>query len=142
MGIQKNAAPAAKEAKPAKAKAEAPKKQAAADTAPETTAKVTRRDLASAIRDKVIAAGAAISPKVAEIAAVAYEEAVVEALASGAEVTLPGFGKFVSVHKDEAEKRNPATGEMVTVAAHNVPRFKAGSKFKEALNGGTTVGDE
>lgn len=128
------AKPAAK--KEAPAKAAAPKAAAPAKVVKEAAPKIGRKELALAIRAKVTKSGAAVSPKVAEICTIAYEEAIAEALAAGQEVNLPGFGKFVAVHKDAAEKRNPATGDMVLVAAHKQVKFRVGGKFKQAVNGG------
>lgn len=166
MAIAKNTAKAAEkpEVKKAPAKTAAPKapakpspskadKAATAKAEKPATAKVnavvetevnrvSRKELADKVRGIIHSTGAAVSAKIAETLVVAYEEAVMQALAEGAEVNLPGFGKFVSIHKEAGEKRNPATGEMVMVGAHNVPRFKAGSKLKAALNGGADVGEE
>lgn len=106
------------------------------------TSSISRKELAMAIREIVSKTNLAISTKVAETVVVAYEEAIIQALKAGEEVSLPGFGKFLSVHKDVAEKRNPSNGETVIIAAHNVPRFKAGSKFKSALGGGVDSPEE
>lgn len=167
MAIKKNTAAAETKEAPAKTKA-APAKSAPAKTtkaasakasaAPEKATtpkapaaekvpavlaeKVSRKDLAAVIQEKVKSAGKAVPLGIAEIMVVAYEEAVAEALAAGKEVNLPGFGKFVPVQKEEAEKRNPATGEMVTVAAHVAVRFKVGSKLKQAANGGNEAGED
>lgn len=131
-------APAAKEAPKAVAKA----KPEPAPEAEAAVAKVTRKDLAAIIQEKVKAAGKAVPSSIAEIMVVAYEEAVAESLGKLAEVNLPGFGKFIPVQKEEAEKRNPATGEMVLVPAHIAVRFKVGSKLKAAANGGAEAGDD
>lgn len=165
MAIQKNvkkAAPEAPEAedkkataakKPATAKAApkedaAPKKEApkAAEPAPEVentkAEKVGRKEIAALIREKVAATGAAISPKVAEIAVVAYEEAVQELLAGGKQIALPGFGVFSVTAKAESVRPNPQKkGETITIAAHNAPKFKPGAKLKAAVNGGVETED-
>lgn len=100
-------------------------------------AKVGRKELAEAIRAIVAHTGMAISSKVAGVAVVAYEQAIQEALASGAQVTLPGFGVFSSVPKAEQKRPNPQKpGEFVIVKAHNAPKFKIGSKLKAAVNVG------
>jgi nucleoid DNA-binding protein len=65
---------------------------------------------------------------------VAYEGVIMEALRKGQEVNLPGFGKFSVVWREETQRRNPATGEPVTVPAHNVVRFKLGSALKAAVS--------
>lgn len=144
--VAKNTAPAKEapkaEAKPKAAKVEAPKAEPTAEEVVESN-RVGRKELAAVLREKVMATGLAVSQKVAEAAVVAYEEAVQELLAGGMEVNLPGFGKFVSVAKDAAVKRNPKTGEDVNVPAHNSPKFKVGSKFKAAVNAGVeTEGEE
>lgn len=134
MAIKKNTAPAA--AAPAKAAPEPVEEAVAVVT-------IGRKDIAQRIRDKVIATGAAISPKVAETAAVAYEEVIAEALAAGEKVSLPGFGVFSVTAKAEMERPNPQKpGEKILVPAHNAPKFKAGSKLKAALNGGDEVAVE
>lgn len=162
MAIVKNkAATAAKEEVKAPAKAAAPK--AATKAAPkkvevkepapvevkaeavptkEVVARVTRKDIAAAIQEKVKAAGKAVPASIAEIMVVAYEEVVTEALASGAQVTLPGFGTFSAVAKDAMERPNPQKpGEKILVAAHVAPKFKAGSGLKKALNADGVEGD-
>lgn len=148
--VTKAAAPAPK----AEAKAPAASKTAKVTKAPaaekaveaEAPAKVetlSRKDIAAALRDKVMATGAAISPKVAETCAVAYEEVLQEALAAGKKVSLPGFGVFSVVAKAEQERPNPQKpGEKITIKAHNAPKFKAGSKLKQAVNGGEEAGDD
>lgn len=160
MAIVKNkAATAAKEEAPAKA--DAPKAATKATTkkvevkepattavkaeaapAKEVVARVTRKDIAAAIQEKVKAAGKAVPASIAEIMVVAYEEVVTEALASGAQVTLPGFGTFTAVAKDAMERPNPQKpGEKILVAAHVAPKFKAGSGLKKALNADGVEGD-
>jgi DNA-binding protein HU-beta len=42
---------------------------------------------------------------------------IVDAAASGAEVSLPGFGKFKVKATPEREGRNPANGEKIKIAA-------------------------
>ena len=63
----------------------------------------------------------------------AFERVVTEALKSGEEVRITGFGKF-SVRKRKArEGRNPQTGERMRIAASKVPAFSAGNALKEAV---------
>lgn len=150
MALSKNSAkPAEKETKkaapaanPAKVAAKAPKgavkaapvpKPVPKEPAPEV-ARIGRKEIAAALRAKVTTAGAAISEKVANIVAVAYEEVIGDALEAGQQVVLPGFGQFLIQHRPEAQKRSPATGEEITVAAHNVVKFRAGSKIKARVN--------
>lgn len=158
MALSKNSAkPAEEKAKPAAAKKAAPAAKASKPTpAPvakaatvEATAKadipkIGRKELASAIRAKVTTAGAAISEKVANVVAVGLEEVITEALEAGHQIVLPGFGQFIIQHRPESMKRSPATGEEVLVKAHNVVKFRAGSKLKARVNGGSedVAGDE
>lgn len=141
---------AAQTRKANQAKAGAPAKGAkpikpAPAAQPENTSapRVGRKQLAEAIYGKLKAAEKAVPQGILEIAVVAYEEAVSEALASGSEVQLPGFGKFVVVAKEAREGRNPKTGETVQIAAFNQVRFKTGAKLKASVNGGVeTEGDD
>lgn len=151
MAIKKNAevAAPAKEKAPAKSAAAKVVKVEEVKAAPavETLEKavvISRKDIAAALRGKVSAAGMAISQKVAEVVSVAYEEVISEALAEGSKVSLPGFGVFSVVHREESERPNPQKpGEKVVVPAHNAPKFKPGSKLKAAVNGGEeTESDE
>ena len=59
-------------------------------------------------------------------------EGIVEGLKKEKKVSLVGFGSFSA--KDREERRNPQTGEKVTIPARVAVSFKAGNKLKEALN--------
>ena len=59
---------------------------------------------------------------------------ILDAAASGAEVSLPGFGKFKIKATPEREGRNPATGEKMTVAASKKLTFAPAKALKDALN--------
>lgn len=159
MALAKNSAkPAEKEVKKAPAKAAAPKAAAKTEKAvpaPKAVAapapakvdvpKIGRKEIAAAIRAKVTTAGAAISEKVANVVAASFEEVIGEALEAGQMIVIPGFGQFLVQHRPEAMKRSPATGEDVLVKAHNVVKFRAGSKLKARVNGGAETsegGDE
>jgi len=59
--------------------------------------------------------------------------AITDALKSGDQVTLIGFGTF-SVRKRAARSgRNPQTGKTMEIKASNVPAFKAGKGLKDAV---------
>lgn len=64
----------------------------------------------------------------------AFEEAVVEGTKKHGKVTLVGFGTWENKKRSARTGRNPRTGAEVKIAARNVPTFKPGSKFKDALN--------
>jgi len=60
--------------------------------------------------------------------------AVTEALKSGDQVTVVGFGTFLVRKREARTGRNPRTGESIKIAASNVPAFKAGKALKDAVN--------
>lgn len=132
------AKPAPKETKPAPA----PAKEETQVQTKEAAVTIGRKQLGASVREKLMAQGIGISPKAAEAAAVAYEDSVVEALARGEKVSLPGTLTLMVVAKAEQERPNPQKpGEKITVKAHNAAKFKAGSKLKAAINGGSEVGE-
>ena len=61
--------------------------------------------------------------------------AIVEAVAAGEKVNIPGFGTFESKSRAARTGRNPRTKEAVEIPASTVPSFKAGKAFKEKVNG-------
>lgn len=60
-------------------------------------------------------------------------EEVVTTVAKGDTVTLVGFGTFKSAARAAREGKNPKTGEKIKIAATTVPKFSAGSTFKEKV---------
>src|ERR1700733_8374195 len=54
---------------------------------------------------------------------------------SGAEVSLPGFGKFKVKATPEREGRNPANGEKIKIAASKKLTFSTAKSVKDLLNG-------
>ena len=60
---------------------------------------------------------------------------IVDAAASGAEVSLPGFGKFKVKATPEREGRNPANGEKIKIAASKKLTFSSAKSVKDLLNG-------
>jgi len=62
------------------------------------------------------------------------KELIAEA-ATGAEIALPGFGKFKVKETPEREGRNPANGEKITIAASKKLTFSPAKAVKDALNG-------
>jgi len=61
-------------------------------------------------------------------------DAITQALKSGDDVRIVGFGTF-GVSKRAARKgRNPRTGEEIDIKASNQPKFTAGKGLKDALN--------
>ena len=60
---------------------------------------------------------------------------IVPAPASGAEVSLPGFGKFKVKATPQREGRNSANGEKIKIAASKKLTFSSAKSVKDLLNG-------
>lgn len=54
---------------------------------------------------------------------------------SGAETSIPGFGKFKVKDMPAREGRNPATGATIKIAASKKLAFSPAKALKDALNG-------
>lgn len=80
-----------------------------------------------------VAAQASLSAAAADKAVVAVFSAISDALASGETVTLTGFGTFSTRRREARQGRNPRTGESITIAASNIPAFKAGKTLRDAV---------
>jgi DNA-binding protein HU-beta len=55
------------------------------------------------------------------------------ALKKGQKVTLVGFGTFSVVKRKARKGRNPRTGEVISIPAAKIPKFRAGKVLKEAV---------
>jgi DNA-binding protein HU-beta len=70
-------------------------------------------------------------------AARAYEgmvAAITEAMKSGGQVSLVGFGTFSVKERGARMGRNPKTGEAMEIKASKTPAFKAGKALRDAVN--------
>lgn len=81
-----------------------------------------------------VAEKSGLTKKDAEAAVKAYADVVAESLAAGEKVSLVGFGTYEVSRREERQGRNPLTGETITIAASNSPKFKAGKALKDAIN--------
>ena len=81
-----------------------------------------------------ISEGADLSKAAAGRALDSFIEAVGEALQSGDQVSLVGFGTFLLRERASRSGRNPQTGETIDIAAAKIPAFKAGKALKDAVN--------
>lgn len=61
-------------------------------------------------------------------------KAIADAAASGAETSLPGFGKFKVKETPEREGRNPSTGATIKISASKKLSFTPAKAIKDALN--------
>lgn len=59
--------------------------------------------------------------------------AIEDALSSGDEVTISGFGSFKVVERAARQGRNPQTGEEMTIKARKSPVFRPGTQLKRAV---------
>ena len=61
-------------------------------------------------------------------------ESITNALKSGGDVRIVGFGTFSVANRAATTGRNPRTGETIQIKAAKQPKFKAGSPLKDAVN--------
>lgn len=81
-----------------------------------------------------VAGKSELSKKDAEKAVAAILDTIVSAVAEGDKIQLVGFGTFEQRQRNERTGVDPRTNTKITIPASKVPAFKAGSKFKEAVN--------
>lgn len=58
---------------------------------------------------------------------------VINAVSRGDDVRLVGFGTFYSTRRKARMGVNPQTGDRMRIPAKTVPKFRAGSAFKESV---------
>ena len=63
-------------------------------------------------------------------------KSVVNALRSGQEVEIRGFGSFRTRQRKPRVGRNPKTGDRVEVPAKKIPFFKPSKELKDLVNTG------
>ena len=63
----------------------------------------------------------------------AFINTIETTLKAGDAITLVGFGTFQVKARAARAGRNPQTGQEITIAAANVPSFKAGKGLKDAI---------
>ncbi|MDO5609993.1 MAG: HU family DNA-binding protein [Pseudomonadota bacterium] len=81
-----------------------------------------------------IAQGANLSKADAGRALDACITAISDALKSGDNVAIAGFGSFEVRARAARTGRNPKTGEALAIAASKAPAFKPGKALKDAVN--------
>lgn len=74
-----------------------------------------------------------VSKKDAVAIASALVSGITEQLVAGNQVSVTGFGSFVSKERAARQGRNPQSGEVITIEARRVVSFKPSSKLKEAV---------
>lgn len=69
----------------------------------------------------------------------AFMAVVQNALSSGDNVQMIGFGTFAVEERAARTGRNPATGKEIKIPAKKVVKFKVGAKMKDAVAGVKTA---
>ncbi len=82
----------------------------------------------------VMAKDAGISKSAAKKALESFLNNVEGALKKGDKVALIGFGSFSVITRPSRKGRNPRTGEVITIPAKKVVKFKAGSELSKSVN--------
>lgn len=62
-------------------------------------------------------------------------DGIMDALKKGEEAVFVGFGTFKLSKRAAREGRNPRTGAVIQIPSMQVPKFKPGKLFKDAVNG-------
>ncbi len=83
---------------------------------------------------EAVAERADISKAAAGRAVDAMVDVIGDTLRQGDQVTLVGFGTFLTRQREARQGRNPRTGETINIKASRVPSFKAGKALKDAVN--------
>jgi DNA-binding protein HU-beta len=60
-------------------------------------------------------------------------ETIKKSVKKGEDVTLIGFGTFTKSKRKARMGRNPQTGKEIKIPAMNVPKFRPGREFKDAV---------
>lgn len=73
--------------------------------------------------------------KVAALRAVdAVLDGIMQVLATGESVVIPGFGTFAVTKRAARAGRNPQTGEVLHIAEATLVKFRPGKALKDAVN--------
>ena len=88
---------------------------------------MNKSELISAIAKKT-----SLEKKAIDKVLVAFTEVVEKTVKANDKVQLVGFGTF---ERRSRAARDPRTGAEIQIPACNVPAFKAGKKFKDAVAG-------
>ena len=89
---------------------------------------LTKAELASMLFDQV-----GLNKREAKDFVDAWFETITQALESGEDVKLSGFGNFQLRDKNERPGRNPKTGEEIPISARRVVTFKPGQKLRSRV---------
>ena len=71
--------------------------------------------------------------KMADDAVETVFDTIMQALSKGDEVSIAGFGTFVTKKRSARMGINPRTGEKLQIKETTTPKFRAGKALKEAV---------
>jgi DNA-binding protein HU-beta len=83
-----------------------------------------------------VAAKTGLSKTAAKDAIKAVVTSINQGLTKNGRVSVPELGTFSISHRAERAGRNVKTGEPLTIAAKNTPKFKAAPALKSAAEAG------
>lgn len=89
---------------------------------------------ANEIADKIAAEQNLTKAQAKSVVESVFKE-ILGAARSGAETSIPGFGKFKVKDTPACEGRNPSTGATIKIAASKKLSFAPAKAIKDALNG-------
>lgn len=89
---------------------------------------LTKADMAERLYDEL-----GLNKREAKELVEMFFEEVRDALESGSQVKLSGFGNFDLRHKNQRPGRNPKTGEEIPISARRVVTFRPGQKLKSRV---------
>ena len=92
------------------------------------TRTLTKAELAELLFDRV-----GLNKREAKDLVEMFFEEVRDALETGRNVKLSGFGNFMLRDKTQRPGRNPKTGEEIPVTARRVVTFRPGQKLKQRV---------
>lgn len=85
---------------------------------------------------ELVYANSDLAKKEADSAIDAVFEIMKDALISGDNLKISGFGGFALKEKGDRQGRNPQTGETITIAKRRVVTFKPSTTLRQRFNGG------
>ena len=89
---------------------------------------ITKADLADYLFQKI-----GLNKREAKEVVDSFFDELREALLSGEDIKLSGFGNFSIKRKSERPGRNPKTGEQIPITARKVITFHASQKLKQRM---------
>lgn len=90
---------------------------------------LTKKDIVNYLNQKI-----GLSKTESKLIVEGFFSEIKEALSSGEEVKISGFGNFELIDKKERPGRNPKTGEEVTISARRVVTFRSGRKLRKRIS--------